>query len=286
ENSAAVDHVNEITMEFHLWARPGSTTDYLSSLLRRRDFKVVSEKNNRTKVGACYTLSVNLPTLPNVRHKRSVPEISAQYAGGLHRNRQAMGKCSMTRSDPAMFIRGAIQGIAHKFGFHVSRISNAPPEPLPFGREVWVDIARLSERWGLPINRVFDAGANIGRTSLAVLAPLPSATVYSVEPHPDTFRKLAEGLAGRRARAFNIGLSDKSGNAQLFTYGADVLNSLSPTTPHAVRFGTTGKPIPIQVSTVDEFCSSHDIDTIDVLKVDTEGCDLDVLKGAAGKLKS
>src|SRR5262249_39442518 len=166
------------------------------------------------------------------------------------------------------------------------RISNAPPEPLPFGREVWVDIARLSERWGVPINRVFDVGANIGRTSLAVLAHFPNATVYSFEPHPDTFRKLAEGLAGRRARAFNIGLSDKSGNAQLFTYGADVLNSLSPTTTHAVRFGTTGKPIPIQVSTVDEFCSSHDIDTIDVLKVDTEGCDLDVLKGAAGKLKS
>jgi hypothetical protein len=41
-----------------------------------------------------------------------------------------------------------------------------------------------------------------------------------------------------------------------------------------------------QVSTVDEFCSSHGIRTIDLLKVDAEGCDLDVLKGAAGKLKS
>jgi FkbM family methyltransferase len=51
ENSAAVDHVNEITMEFHLWARPGSTTDYLSSLLRRRGFKVVSQRNQQTSWG-------------------------------------------------------------------------------------------------------------------------------------------------------------------------------------------------------------------------------------------
>lgn len=185
-----------------------------------------------------------------------------------------------------MFVRGALRGIAHKCGFRVSRISNAPPEPLPFGRVVWVDIARLSERWGLPINRVFDVGANIGQTSLAVLANFPNAVVYSFEPHPDTFKKLAECLEGRRAQAFNVALGDKPGEAQLFTYGYDVLNSLSPTATFAVRFGTTGKPIPIQVSTVDEFCSSHDIDTIDVLKVDTEGCDLDVLKGAADKLKS
>jgi FkbM family methyltransferase len=49
ENYAALDHINEITMEFHLWARPGSTTDYLSSLLRRRGFKVVSEKKQQNK---------------------------------------------------------------------------------------------------------------------------------------------------------------------------------------------------------------------------------------------
>src|SRR5260221_9141331 len=55
----------------------------------------------------------------------------------------------------------------------------------------------------------------------------------------------------------------------------EVPNSLTPTATFAVRFGETAtKSISIQVSTIDEFCSSHSIDTIDVLKVDTEGCDL------------
>jgi FkbM family methyltransferase len=184
-----------------------------------------------------------------------------------------------------MVIRG-VQGIAHKCGFHVSRISNASPDVLPFGRTVWVDIARLSKRWGLPINCVFDVGANVGQTSLAVLAHFPNVAVYSFEPHPETFKKLAESLEGRRAQPFNIALGDKSREAPLFTYDYDVLNSLSPTAPFAVRFGKIGKPIPVRVLTVDEFCSLYNVDAIDVLKLDTEGCDLDVLKGAPGKLKS
>jgi hypothetical protein len=36
----------------------------------------------------------------------------------------------------------------------------------------------------------------------------------------------------------------------------------------------------IEVSTVDEFCDRHRIDGIDVLKIDAQGCDLDVLLGA------
>jgi FkbM family methyltransferase len=180
-----------------------------------------------------------------------------------------------------LFIRNAVKSLARKCGFQVSRISN-----MPFGRDVWVDISRLSERWGFSINCVFDVGANIGQTSLTVLAHFPNADVYSFEPHPDTFQILAAGLKGRRAQAFNIALSDKSGKAELFTYDADAINSLTPTANFAVRFGKCGKSIPIQASTVDEFCSSHGIDAIDVLKVDTEGCDLDVLKGATIALKS
>jgi FkbM family methyltransferase len=178
-------------------------------------------------------------------------------------------------------IRNAVKLLARKCGFQVSRVST-----MPFGRDVWVDIARLSAQWGFSINCVFDVGANIGQSSLTVLAHFPNAEVYSFEPHPDTFRKLAAGLKGRRAKVFNLALGDKSGRAELFTYEKNLINSLTPTARFAVRFGKRGKAIPIQVSTVDEFCSSHNIEAIDVLKVDTEGCDLDVLRGATLALKS
>jgi FkbM family methyltransferase len=180
-----------------------------------------------------------------------------------------------------MLIRDVVKTIVRKCGYHVSRIDNAT-----FGRNVWFDITRLSERWGYPVRCVFDVGANVGSISLNALAHFPNAEVYSFEPHPDTFKRLALSLRGRRARVFNIALSDKSGKAEFYTYDNHEINSLSPKAPFSVRFGCTGKSMPIQVSTIDDFCSLHGIRTIDVLKVDTEGCDLDVLKGAIGKLKS
>jgi FkbM family methyltransferase len=180
-----------------------------------------------------------------------------------------------------LHIRKAIKSVARKCGFQVSRISTTP-----FGRDVWVDIARLSEQWGCSINCVFDVGANIGQSSLTVLAHFPNAEVYSFEPHPHTFQKLAAQLKGERVKVFNLALSDKSRTAELFTYDKDLINSLTPTASFAVRFGKRGKAIPVQVSTVDEFCSSHNIEAIDILKVDTEGCDLDVLRGAASALQS
>jgi FkbM family methyltransferase len=194
-------------------------------------------------------------------------------------------------------VRGSVKTLARKCGLEVLSINtfNTLISQLNwfntrFGHDVWLDMARLSEQRGFPINCVFDVGANVGQTSLMVLRHFPNAEVYSFEPHPDAFEKLADALKDEdgRGQVFNIALSDKSGKAELFTYYADgLLNSLTPTATFAVRFGETAtKSISVQVSTVDEFCSSHSIDTIDVLKVDTEGCELDVLKGAVEKFKS
>jgi FkbM family methyltransferase len=188
-------------------------------------------------------------------------------------------------------LRHTVKTLARKCGFEVSRINARATTNTElrhaFGLNVWVDIARLSEKRGFPINCVFDVGANVGWTSMEALGHFPNAEVYSFEPHPDTFEKLVAALKGHRVQAFNIALSDKSGRAELFTYDLDLVNSLTPTATHAVRFSQTPtKSISVQVSTVDQFCSSHSIDTIDVLKVDTEGCDLEVLKGAVEKFKA
>src|SRR5205809_7593859 len=96
-------------------------------------------------------------------------------------------------------LRNTVKTLARKCGFEVLRYAHAPVDV--WGLDVWLDIARLSERRGFPINCVFDIGANVGRTSLTVLEHFPNAEVYSFEPHPDTFEKLAAALKGRRAQA-------------------------------------------------------------------------------------
>jgi FkbM family methyltransferase len=175
-------------------------------------------------------------------------------------------------------LRRFCQSIASKCGVQLVRSS--------FGHHVWSDIAELNKRWNLPIKCVFDVGANIGQTSLSVLEYFSDAQVYSFEPHPDTFKMLRELLNDRRAHAFNIALGAKAGDGELFTYDIHVINSLTPTSPHAVHFGRTGQPIIVQVSTIDEFCSAYAIQNIDILKIDVEGCELDVLKGATETFNS
>jgi FkbM family methyltransferase len=143
------------------------------------------------------------------------------------------------------------KALARRCGHKVSRISD-----MLFGQDPWIDVSRLGERWCFPIIRVFDVGTNIGLSSLKVLDHFPKAEVYSFEPHPETFKGLVKTLKRPRAKVFNIALSGKSGRAELFTYNNDLINSLTPTAATPVRLGVVGKPIPIQVSTVDEFCSS------------------------------
>jgi hypothetical protein len=52
-----------------------------------------------------------------------------------------------------------------------------------------------------------------------------------------------------------------------------------PANPMREGFTPTGTT-PVQLETLDEFCGEHGFKQIDILKIDTQGYDLQVLKGA------
>lgn len=76
---------------------------------------------------------------------------------------------------------------------------------------------------------------------------------------------------------------------KLHTYSMNELNSLLPLAGGKASpfedVAATGT-VSVEVSTVDDFCAAHGISRIDLLKIDTQGFDLEVLKGAAGALSS
>lgn len=53
-----------------------------------------------------------------------------------------------------------------------------------------------------------------------------------------------------------------------------------PDAQYAARFGQASRRIGVHCTTLDRFCADNGIDAIDVLKIDTEGFELEVLKGA------
>jgi FkbM family methyltransferase len=151
---------------------------------------------------------------------------------------------------------------------------------LPYGIEYMLDIERLSRVWDAPIRTFFDIGANIGQTSSLALSSFREAQVFAFEPDPVTFPKLVQCLGEHpRLGAYNIAISNASGTVPFFRYASSTLNSLIPDAQYPMRRGVTAEKITVDCTTLTKFCSANGIHRIDVLKIDTEGCDLPVLQG-------
>jgi FkbM family methyltransferase len=156
-----------------------------------------------------------------------------------------------------------------------------------FGYDAFLDIQRMSKAWKFPIECFIDIGANDGGTAKLASSYFPLARIYAFEPDPENFARLVQRMVDhRRFRAYNLALGSQIGEAQLFRCEPSDLNSLVPNGSYAVRFGRQGQSVPVRCTTLDEFSVVQNLDMIDVLKVDTEGFDLEVLKGAGRLLRA
>jgi len=149
-----------------------------------------------------------------------------------------------------------------------------------FGIDPLHDITRLAAAWKTPLSTILDIGANDGTTALELHRRFPAARIHSFEPHPTTFARLRTAIAARPAiTATNTALGATPGTLPLTVYTESRVNTLRPTFHAEGRFQPT-TPIDVPVTTIDLFCAAHSINAIDVLKIDTEGFDLNVLQGA------
>jgi len=135
-----------------------------------------------------------------------------------------------------------------------------------------------SKRIGVPVRTILDGGANVGSTALSLTKAFPEAQIDCFEPVAETYRRLVENLRHTRCRCHRLGVGAKAGESTIHVGGKDVLSSIVDASE-----GTSQEVITI--STVDDFVASHAIETVDLLKIDTEGYDLEVLKGAEATIR-
>jgi FkbM family methyltransferase len=128
------------------------------------------------------------------------------------------------------------------------------------------------------INDVFfDVGANEGHYSNLILEIIPNAKIYAFEPSKFTYNKLVNNAKG--VNCYSFGMSDKIETKQL---NVDNLGSTCSSLYEGVFRGTLKEDV--QLSTIDSFCEENKIGKIKLLKIDTEGHELAVLKGATAML--
>lgn len=142
---------------------------------------------------------------------------------------------------------------------------------------------------------IFDVGANVGDYSLTLKRFLPAATIYAFEPAVSVFQQLTANIAAAGAeeqvKPCNFGFSDSERTVEFYSYTVDgneasVLASIDERLPTQVLDVRTERSEQIQVRTIDHFCEAEGIDRIDFLKIDVEGHELSVLRGAERMLAS
>jgi FkbM family methyltransferase len=158
------------------------------------------------------------------------------------------------------------------------------------------EVAESGERWALghaagqlragSDQVVFDVGANDGDFTTAVLEAFPSTVrVHAFEPSTAAAGVFLRKHGGSSSVVLHrFGFSDTPGEAILHApqHGASIA------TLHATTFELEGQQLVtdrIELRTVDAFCAEQGIGRIHYLKVDTEGHELAVLKGARNMIE-
>jgi len=129
-----------------------------------------------------------------------------------------------------------------------------------------------------------DVGAHVGHHVLIGSARVGSGGgVHAFEADPATFRELLRNVNINRCanvRVNNQAVADNSGTAHFFL--ADV--SLSSANSLGKTVHTSDKRIDVTVTTLDAYFAACRADRVDVIKVDVEGAELLVLRGAVNAL--
>ncbi len=176
---------------------------------------------------------------------------------------------------------------------------------------MWKDKARdILADWGIFVNRgiargfcsikdvskftntnnikvVFDVGANDGLIASQFLRHFPCCQIYCFEPNPNIYSRLVYSLDkySRRAKLYNLGLSDRIGTGKLYVGNSNKTGTFILGLKSEEGTEENKEVIDnVKITTLDAFCEQHKVDQIDFLKIDAEGFDLNVLMGSSNCL--
>jgi FkbM family methyltransferase len=128
---------------------------------------------------------------------------------------------------------------------------------------------------------IFDVGANCGIFAAMASIQAPKAQVIAFEPSEDLRPFFEYNCAGLNVELIDLAVSDQTGSATLYVNkNSQQTNSLvlSAVSPFCTNSSLSERKI--ECVTIDDFTADKGFDVIDVLKVDVQGAEMDVFRGA------
>jgi FkbM family methyltransferase len=112
--------------------------------------------------------------------------------------------------------------------------------------------------------------------------------IHAFEPASATFTTLKNQAPGADVYLHQLAFGEQVGVAEFRNYQQSELSSFLPMNRNKAENIFAEEAVvsveSVQVETIDNFCTTHHIDHIDLLKIDTQGFELPVLRGAANLL--
>jgi FkbM family methyltransferase len=132
---------------------------------------------------------------------------------------------------------------------------------------------------------LFDVGANAGLVTFQVAQRRPDARIVAFEPNPaavEAWQRNRRLSASRSVTLEATAVGDQVGSVNLDAPATDLGAGL---------VAPSGRGVEVPATALDAYCASRGIDRIDVVKVDVEGFEPEVLRGArellaAGAIRS
>ncbi len=125
----------------------------------------------------------------------------------------------------------------------------------------------------------FDVGANLGEWTLAALAAAGDTPVRVevFEPVPDAVAAITRNVGNDPRVTINpLAISHREGEATMHLVGATAgTNSLDAPAAAGTR------SITVKLTTIEAFLAAKGLDHVDLIKIDTEGHDIEILRAMA-----
>jgi FkbM family methyltransferase len=135
---------------------------------------------------------------------------------------------------------------------------------------------------------ILDIGANEGYYSLLFARLMrDNGRVLAFEPDPSNSRLLRRNIEANGYQCIELheyALSDGEGETTFYPGGG--VGSLVHTTTPLAYFASPSQPVTVRTRTLDNVLREANIKNVDLMKIDVEGADLLVLKGAKRTLET
>ena len=153
---------------------------------------------------------------------------------------------------------------------------------LPRGVDLFHDIKRIYPH---TLNEIWDIGAHKGETTLYFRSQNETSIIRSFEPVSENFDILSQNcLKIKNQFSYKLAIGNESKNVELFLQEGSVIHSLredlnKPSSENS-------KSEVIRQETIDSQFKKFQCKSIDLLKIDVEGYELQVLQGAKDCLQN